>query len=71
MLGVEVHSNVGSLEADGAPPPAVALCNKLHDEGVLSVGAGTHTVRLLPPFTLTEAEADEALDAFRRVFASL
>lgn len=71
MLGVEVHSGVGSLEADGAPPPAVALCNMLHELGVLSVGAGTHTVRLLPPFTLSEGEADEALDAFRRVFSSL
>lgn len=73
MLGVEVHAGVAGLEdaGSGLPPPSVELCSRLHDKGVLCVGAGTHTVRFLPPFNLSAAEADEALGAMREVLKAI
>jgi acetylornithine/succinyldiaminopimelate/putrescine aminotransferase len=41
------------------------MCNLFHTHGMLSVGAGTHTVRLLPAFNITMAEAEEALSIFK------
>ena len=71
MLGLEVHAGVAGLEDENSPPPSVELCNRMHTKGVLCVGAGTHTLRFLPPFNLSAAEADEAVDALRDVLKAL
>jgi acetylornithine aminotransferase len=36
------------------------------DEGVLLNATGPTTIRMAPPLTLSEAEAEEALDKFKR-----
>jgi 4-aminobutyrate aminotransferase-like enzyme len=40
------------------------MINRLHAHGMLAVGAGTHTIRLLPPFNITMEEAEEACGIF-------
>jgi 4-aminobutyrate aminotransferase-like enzyme len=61
MLGIEL---VDRPEIYGEGAPAGALCAHLHERGLLAVGAGTHTVRFLPPFNLSFEEADEAVSVF-------
>jgi acetylornithine/N-succinyldiaminopimelate aminotransferase len=41
------------------------------EEGVLLNATGPNTIRLAPPLTLSEAEAEEALDKFRRALNKL
>jgi acetylornithine aminotransferase len=41
------------------------------DEGVLLNATGPSTIRLAPPLTLSQAEAEEALDKIKRSLAKL
>jgi len=41
--------------------PAAAIVARAFDNGLLLVGAGEHTLRLLPPLIMTRAELSEAL----------
>ena len=47
------------------------LVTALRHEHLLSVGAGENVVRLLPPLTVTVAEAREALSRIEAAAASL
>ncbi len=46
--------------------PALAVVNKALELGLLCPPAGPHTVRLLPPLNVTDAEVDEALALLRQ-----
>ena len=50
------------LDLDPAGPSARALCERLLDHGVLAKDTHEHTIRLAPPLTITDAEADHLLD---------
>ena len=41
--------------------PALVVVTQLMEHGLLVPPAGPHTIRLLPPLNVTEAEIDEAL----------
>jgi acetylornithine/N-succinyldiaminopimelate aminotransferase len=47
------------------------LVNAMRDRGLLSVGAGDNTVRLLPPLIIDEAQAREAIAIINDACASL
>ncbi len=52
------------MEMDGPVGDAVAT---LREEGILSLMAGPNVIRILPPFTITKEEIDEAVQALARV----
>jgi acetylornithine aminotransferase/acetylornithine/N-succinyldiaminopimelate aminotransferase len=68
MIGIELAANIAdlkpSLKADGKTPAALFI-GKLHEAGLLTVPAGTHTVRWLPPLNVTKADVDEAIEKFQ------
>ena len=43
---------------------------KLQDQGVLALPAGTTVLRLLPPLVITEAQMDEVLDRLIAILES-
>lgn len=51
--------------------PNTELVTALRDQHLLSVGAGDNVVRLLPPLTVTSAEARDALSRIEAAAASL
>lgn len=55
MIGVEVNSPVGPFLRDAMM------------KGLIILSAGTHTLRLLPPLTLSRAEADEGLAILEQI----
>ncbi|MEH6728933.1 MAG: aminotransferase class III-fold pyridoxal phosphate-dependent enzyme, partial [Hyphomicrobiales bacterium] len=64
MLGLQ-------LKADAFPNgvgPFVEAARKHH---LLTVGAGNNVVRLLPPLTITQDEANQAIDRLHAAFADL
>ncbi|WP_110114550.1 acetylornithine transaminase [Bacillus sp. CGMCC 1.16541] len=48
---------------------APVIIQSLKEEGLLTLGAGPHVVRLLPPLTVTEGELKQALDSIEKVFS--
>ena len=59
LLGVRLDPQ-GIHPPDGKTP-ALHVVSKLMANGLLVPPAGPHTIRLLPPLNVTEAEVDEAL----------
>jgi acetylornithine/succinyldiaminopimelate/putrescine aminotransferase len=51
--------------------PALVIVTHLMERGLLLPAAGPHTLRLLPPLNVTEAEIDEALGILREVLEGL
>jgi 4-aminobutyrate aminotransferase-like enzyme len=47
------------------------LVERLHAAGLLTIPSGTHTIRWLPPLTVTAAEVDEAVEILSSVLAGL
>ena len=45
--------------------PALALIDRLHRAGLLSIPAGTHNIRWLPPLNVSRAEIDRAVEILR------
>jgi acetylornithine aminotransferase/acetylornithine/N-succinyldiaminopimelate aminotransferase len=70
MLGIELAENIPALAA-GDKPAALQFVNRLHAAGVLTVPAGTHIVRLLPPLNLKPQEAGEGVSLIEAVVKSL
>lgn len=58
MIGVEV-----------GPEAVMDSLAALREKGVLALKAGTGTIRLLPPLTLSKEQIDQAAAAFKEVFA--
>lgn len=57
MIGIEFKHKVASI------------LSALEDRGVLAINAGATVVRFVPPLVLSEAEADEAVDALEAALA--
>ena len=65
LLGVRLDPD-RILTPEGKTP-ALVVVTELMARGLLLVPAGPHTIRLLPPLNVTEAEVDEALAILRGV----
>ena len=50
---------------------ALVVVTRLMERGLLVPPAGPHTIRLLPPLTVTEAEIDEALAILKSTLEEL
>jgi acetylornithine/N-succinyldiaminopimelate aminotransferase len=70
MIGIELAPQVPGLNAQGKAP-SLQCVTRLHDAGLLTIPAGTHVIRLLPPLNLTAAQAEEALAIIARVLEPL
>ncbi len=70
ILGIELAENITAF-ATSDRPPALQFVNRLHTAGVLTVPAGTHIVRLLPPLNLKPQEASEGIHKIEEVVKSL
>jgi 4-aminobutyrate aminotransferase-like enzyme len=53
------------------PTDPATIVAKLRESGLLCPAAGGNVIRLLPPLTVTIAEADRALEVLRAVLAKL
>ena len=58
MLGIEIEGSASELRK-----------RLLFEHHIFTGGAGEHTVRLLPPLTITRREADIFLNAFRKALS--
>ena len=75
-LGVRLRSGLedlglcvtgaGLMQAAHLGRPAAPVIDALRENGVLVCPSGKEALRYLPPFTLTDGELDEILDATRR-----
>lgn len=69
LLGIGLDAR--QLATPEGVTPALHLCNKLMENGLLSVPAGPETLRLLPPLNVTAEEVDQALKIIKNTLASL
>jgi acetylornithine/N-succinyldiaminopimelate aminotransferase len=70
MLGLELAEKIPAF-ASGDKTAAAQFTNRLHQAGVLTIPAGTQTIRLLPPLNLKPQEADEGVSKIEEVVKSL
>lgn len=70
MIGIELAPDIAAY-GKSEKPPAIQFVDDLHNAGLLTVPAGTHVARLLPPLNLTRGEADEALGLIEKVVTSI
>ncbi len=64
LLGVGL--NPGALRTPENDDASIHFSRQLASAGLLSPPAGSDTVRLMPPLTVSPAEIDEALEIFRQ-----
>jgi len=69
LLGFVLNSE--KIPASEGKTPAQVVVAHLMDQGMLTVPAGPHAVRWLPPLNVTDAEVDEALAIMRRTLDAL
>jgi len=62
VLGVDI-----TVEAWPVLEAAVAAA-KTGDAGLLLLAAGKQTLRLIPPYTITDAEIEQGLDILKNIF---
>ena len=70
MLGLELNESAPGF-AGSDKSAALQFVNRLHAAGVLTIPAGTHIVRLLPPLNLKPQEAGEGISLIEQVVKSL
>jgi len=64
MIAFELVADFSERIGDQRPP-SLALIDRLHKAGLLSIPAGTHNIRWLPPLNVTRAEIDRAVEILR------
>lgn len=69
LLGLGLDSS--KIPATEGRTPALTLCDKLMENGLLVPPAGPDTIRLLPPLNVTEDEIDEALAILKNTLEGL
>ncbi|MCX8157588.1 MAG: acetylornithine transaminase [Verrucomicrobiae bacterium] len=72
MLGFEL-ADKADIPAFAATdkPASLQMVQRLHEAGVLTIPSGNQVIRLLPPLTLTRAEAAEGIARIAEVFEKL
>lgn len=74
QLGLFIGFELDAAKVDAVSngrPPSIFVARKLLDAGMMTVPAGPHVVRWLPPLNITQAEADEGLRIFKSVLDAL
>jgi acetylornithine/N-succinyldiaminopimelate aminotransferase len=66
MLGLELAEKIPAFAAS-EKSPAIQFVNRLHAAGVMTIPAGTHVIRLLPPLNLKPQEAAEGISKIEEV----
>ena len=69
LIGFALNAEAIACEQDSTP--ALHLCKSLMKNGLLTVPAGSQTLRWLPPLNVTDREIDEALGILEQTLASL
>jgi acetylornithine/N-succinyldiaminopimelate aminotransferase len=64
---VESHRGLGLMQGLVLKKEAKPVVKALLDEGVIVVSAGTHVVRMLPPFIIEEKHVDILIDKLRNI----
>jgi len=67
MLGIELVADFAARAGAGARAPSLWLVDRLHEAGMLTIPAGTHTIRWLPPLNVTREEVAQAVDILAAV----
>ncbi|MBI4664188.1 MAG: acetylornithine/succinylornithine family transaminase [Verrucomicrobia bacterium] len=70
MIGIELATGIPAF-AKEAKIASIQFVNRLHAAGLLTIPAGSHVVRLLPPLNLSLSEAEEGLRIIERVALDL
>ena len=70
MLGLELAEKISAFAASDKPA-AVQFVNRLHAAGVMTIPAGTHVIRLLPPLNLKPPEASEGISKIEEAIKAL
>ena len=70
MLGLELAEKIPAFTASDKPA-AIQFVNRLHAAGVMTIPAGTHVIRLLPPLNLKPQEAAEGIAKIEELVKSL
>jgi 4-aminobutyrate aminotransferase-like enzyme len=65
MIGVEIVKDKRAKER--APKERDAIVQKCFEKGLLILGSGANTVRLMPPLVITKEEAKAGLDILEEV----
>ena len=69
MIGIEINEEeVKKITDYQEQSPSLYFVKKLIANGLITVGAGTKTIRLLPSLTVTKKEIDEAVKILKKVF---
>jgi predicted acetylornithine/succinylornithine family transaminase len=67
MLGIELVADFATRAGTGARPPSLWMVDRLHEAGMLTIPAGTHAIRWLPPLNVTRVEVAQAVDILATV----
>jgi acetylornithine/N-succinyldiaminopimelate aminotransferase len=70
MIGFELNPKIPAFGGSEKSPSIQMVC-RLHDLGLLTVPAGQHVVRLLPPLNLSRAEAQTGLNLIEKTVVEL
>ncbi|MES2308479.1 MAG: aspartate aminotransferase family protein [Verrucomicrobiota bacterium] len=70
MIGIELKKEIPLLQAPDKPPAALFV-RKLHEKGLITVVAGTHTIRFLPPLNITQNQSAEAIKKMKQALQEL
>lgn len=70
IIGIELQSDI-SAYADTGKAPSVNMVNALHEAGLLTIPSGLHVFRLLPPYNLTQRDAEEGMAIIRNEVGKL
>jgi len=62
MLGIQLVADFAARAGTGTRPPSLWLVDRLHDAGLLTIPAGTHAIRWLPPLNVTREEVARAVE---------
>jgi len=67
MLGIQLVADFAARANTGSRPPSLWLVDRLHEAGMLTIPAGTHAIRWLPPLNVTREEVAQAVDILAAV----
>jgi len=67
MLGIQLVADFATRTHTGARPPSLWMVDRLHEAGMLTIPAGTHAIRWLPPLNVTREEVAQAVEIFAGV----
>jgi len=70
MIGLEFVPDAAVFGRE-EKSPAIQVVNRLHQAGILTVPAATSVIRLLPALNLSRNEAEEGLQAIKKVILDL